>query len=503
MLSFAIPISVCLIVMLADIIFIFTIILTERREPEKVALWILLIVVLPLVGFVLYLFLNGKLLVNRNKNGIRLKNQIDIAIRQKVEDQLDKLENNEVIFSDQNAKRFEQLVRMNMYFGKGIYTHNNTVAVFTDGEQKFNSLFYDISRAKISINIMYFIIKNDELGKNLVSQLASKAREGVKVRLMYDDIGSIRINKEFFKELIEAGGKIHRFKPTFYKLDINLNYRNHRKVVVIDGQIGYLGGMNVGNEYCGLDDRVTPWRDTHLRITGPAVIMIQQRFIADWYFYSDETVAMLDKKTMSVYFPSPNPQLLKMAKSVEVPILSNIDMQIVSSGPDTIHEEIKNAIVKMIMSARESIFIQTPYFVPDSVVMGALRIAAFSGVKISIMLPGVHDKFYVWHASNSFIGELLSIGINVYFYRGFIHSKMVVVDDTVTTIGTANMDNRSFRTHFEVNAFTFSSPFALTCRTLFEKDMIHSDQIVKAWWENRSIFTRFLQRFFRLWAPFL
>jgi len=501
--SFAIPISVYLIITLVNVVFILTVILNERREPEKVGPWALLMVILPLVGFVLYLFINGKLLVHRKNKGISLKDQTDTLIRQKVEAQIDKLENKEVIISDPNAKRFEQLIRMNMYFGRAIYTHDNTVAVFTSGEQKFNSLFYDISRAKVSINIMYFIIKDDALGKNLIDQLTRKALEGVEVRLMYDDMGSRHVNKEFFKQLIRAGGRVCRFKPAFYKLDMNLNYRNHRKIVVIDGQIGYLGGMNVGKEYCGLDERITPWRDTHLRITGPAVVMIQQLFIMDWYLYSDETAQMLDKKAMSVYFPPTDPALLKIAESVDALLVDNIDMQIVSSGPDTMHEEIKNAVVKMIMSAQSSIFIQTPYFIPDSVLMGALKMAAFSGVKISIMIPGVYDKFYVWHATNSFIGELLKCGINVYFYRGFIHSKMVVVDNTVATIGTVNMDNRSFRTHFEVNAFIFSSPFALACRTIFEKDMLHSDMVTEEWWENRSLLTRLMQRLFRLWAPFL
>ena len=264
----------------------------------------------------------------------------------------------------------------------------------------------------------------------MIDLLTKKAREGVKVRILYDEMGSRRIKKRSFNKLIEAGGEVEVFFPSKIPfVNLRINFRNHRKIVIIDGTIAYVGGFNVGDEYLGLDKKFGYWRDTHLRITGDAVHATQIRFILDWNQASNRHDIYYNKE----YFP-------------DIPKKGNIPLQIVTSGPDSEWEQIKYGYIKMISSAKKSIYIQTPYFIPDASILDALRIAILSGVDVKIMIPNKPDHMFVYWATLSYIGELLKAGAKVYIYEnGFIHAKMIVVDDEAASVGTAKIDVRSFR----------------------------------------------------------
>jgi Phosphatidylserine/phosphatidylglycerophosphate/cardiolipin synthases and related enzymes len=273
--------------------------------------------------------------------------------------------------------------------------------------------------------------------------------------------------------------------PTSFN-NIRVNYRNHRKIAVIDGKEAFLGGLNIGDEYLGENKRFGYWRDTHLKIVGSAINSLQQRFLLDWRYASNEKIPF-DKK----YFP-----LLQFQ--------GESGIQIVSSGPDSEWEQIKNGFVKMISSAKKSIYIQTPYFIPDESILESLKIASLSGVDVRIMIPNKPDHLFVYWASLSYIGELLKSGVKSYKYdRGFVHSKTIVVDGKISSVGTANMDVRSFKLNFEVNAFIYDSNISKRLKSIFEEDMVFCTEITHELYYSRSIIIKFKESISRLLSPVL
>jgi cardiolipin synthase A/B len=288
--------------------------------------------------------------------------------------------------------------------------------------------------------------------------------------------------------LKKAGGYVEIFFPSKIPLvNLRINFRNHRKIVVIDGKIAYLGGFNVGDEYLGLVKKFGYWRDTHLRIEGTAVHAAQIRFILDWNQASDRNDIYYDPK----YFPN-------ITQKGKIPI------QVVTSGPDSQYEHIKNGYIKMISLAKKSIYIQTPYFIPDNSILDALRIAVLSGVEVNIMIPNKPDHLFVYWATLSYIGELLEAGANVYIYdNGFIHAKMIVVDDLAASIGTANIDVRSFQLNFEVNAFIYDSQTAKRLVHIFEQDIKKSRRLTYDQYLQRPLIIRFKESISRLLSPIL
>ena len=355
-------------------------------------------------------------------------------------------------------------------------------------KEKFEQLLKDIDQAKNHIHIQYYIIQNDELGKRFIQALTKKAKEGVKVRVLYDDLGSRALSKKFFKEFREVGGRVEVFFPSKLKyFNPRLNFRNHRKLVIIDGKIGYVGGFNVGNEYLGLDPKFGYWRDTHLRIEGSAVHAIQTRFILDWNQASKHHDIMYQPN----YFPKLDSK-------------GSIGLQIVTSGPDSEWEQIKNGYIKLISSAKKSILIQTPYFIPDASLFDALRIASLSGIQVKLMIPNKPDHIFVYWATTHYAGELLKAGARVYIYdNGFIHAKMIVVDEEVSSVGTANIDVRSFKLNFEVNAFIYDEGIAKTLTDVFYKDMEVSKELTREMYVKRSKKIRIKESLSRLLAPIL
>ncbi|MFT4416130.1 cardiolipin synthase [Fredinandcohnia humi] len=474
------------LVIILNIVFAVIVIFRERRDASATWAWLLVLFFIPLAGFILYL------LLGRNLSRDHLFQWDDLqksGIEEMLEAQLNELRNNEFIFNSKVSKKHKELIYMNLYNDQAIFTENNKVDLFTDGEEKFARLFMDIENARESIHLQYYIIKNDSLGKKLMEALTKKVREGVKVRVLYDELGSRKLTKRFFKEFREAGGQVEVFFPSNLRfINLRLNFRNHRKLVIIDGEIGYVGGFNVGDEYLGLNTKFGYWRDTHLRITGSAVNAMQARFILDW------------NQASRFYDITYSPGLFVEDMSTQ----GDVGIQIVTSGPDSEFEQIKNGYIKMIFAAKKSIYIQTPYFIPDKSLLDALRIACLSGIEVNIMIPDKPDHPFVYWATLSHIGELLHIGANVYIYsNGFIHSKTIVVDEEISSVGTANIDVRSFRLNFEVNAFLYDEKLSKRLTEIFKEDMKLSKLLTFEQYKQRDIRVRFKESISRLLSPIL
>lgn len=473
---------------LLNFITILTILFVERKKQSIAFTWILIMTFLPVVGFILYPFLGRNLRPNQKKL-FKLKREFDILYSERLQKKNLLFNEDTASYIDENTHKYQGLISMNYNAGNSVYYQDNNIDIFTKGTDKFNSLLKDIENANDTIHMLYYIINNDEIGSEVVNLLTKKAKEGVEVRLLYDHVGSILTPQKMFRNLIKAGGNVCRFFPLSLGTYTRVNYRNHRKIVIIDGKIGYIGGMNIGDEYLGLHKKLTPWRDTHLRITGTSVYALQERFLMDWC-YASNTMKDIAAATLSKFFPPFQSQ-------------GNIGLQVLSSGPDVSGEQIKRGYIKMITSAKEKIFIQTPYFIPDEPFLEALQIAALSGVDVRIMLPSIADHIIVNHATTSYINDVLPYGIKVYLYQGFIHSKMIVIDGEVTSIGTANMDVRSFSSNFEINTFIYNTEFSNKCNDIFEKDMAASKLVTKETYASRGRIAKIKEGLCRLLSPLL
>ncbi|RFB10251.1 cardiolipin synthase [Bacillus sp. HNG] len=474
------------LVMVLNIVFAVVVIFRERRDASSTWAWLLVLFFIPVAGFILYLLLGRNLTRDHLFQWDDLKKS---GIEEVLEKQKELLRTQRFLFNNPITQDNQDLIYMNLVNANALFTKNNAVEVFTDGQEKYRRLFEDIEAAKESIHLQYYIIKNDNLGRKLIAHLTRKVKEGVTVRVLYDELGSRSLTKRFFKEFREAGGLVEVFFPSKLRfINLRMNFRNHRKLVIIDGKIGYVGGFNVGDEYLGLNSRFGYWRDTHLRIRGTAVDTMQVRFILDWNQASRDFDIMYDPEL----FPIENVRL------------GNVGIQIVTSGPDTDFEQIKNAYIKMLYSAKKSIYMQTPYFIPDKSLLDAIRVACLSGVEVNIMIPDKPDHPFVYWATLSHIGELLPVGANVYIYsNGFIHSKTLVVDEEISSVGTANIDVRSFRLNFEVNAFLYDENISKELTAIFKEDIKRSKLLTYEEYEKRGGNIKFKESISRLLSPIL
>lgn len=470
--------------LILNIILAITIIFLERKDPSSTWAWILVLFFLPLAGFILYLLLGRPI---RKKHLFRWEGQKDIGIDKLISYQIEALESNTLEFNTDDVEKYKSLIHMNLKTGDSVLTQDNQIRIFDEGSKKFETLIEDILNAKDHIHIQYYIFKLDNLGRRIYTALKKKAKQGVKVRVLYDEMGSRNLKKRNFKELFELGGEVEVFFPSILPLfNPRLNFRNHRKIVIIDGRIGYIGGFNVGDEYLGLNKRFGYWRDTHIRIEGSSVHPLQTRFLLDWNQASDNNIDYSDR-----YFPA-------------IPKKGDVAMQIVSSGPDADWPTIKNGYLKLLMSAKRYIYIQTPYFIPDYSFLNAIEIAALSGIDVRIMIPNKPDHMFVYWATYSYVGQLLKAGAKVYIYeKGFIHAKTIVIDDEASTVGTANIDVRSFSLNFEVNAFIYDEVISHELAEIFEKDMFDCTELTLENYENRSNIIKFKESISRLLSPIL
>lgn len=347
---------------------------------------------------------------------------------------------------------------MLMESNRALITTDNTVRVFTDGNDKFTALLDAIRKAEDHIHLEYYILKDDEIGREVFAALTERAKAGVMIRFLGDGLGAAGPKRSFFSSYLEAGGKLAFFFPSLLHVrHPRINYRNHRKIAVIDGKTGFIGGFNIGDDYLGRVPEWAPWRDTAVMVEGHAVFSMQIRFILDWNYASKEDTIEFSSR----YFPELN-------ASTKPPL----PMQIVSGGPDTYWNPIKESYLKLISLATESVYIQTPYFIPDESIMDALRMAALSGVDVRIMMPSKPDHFFVYWAGYSYIEQLLDAGVRAYTYdNGFIHAKTIVVDEAAASVGSANWDVRSFRLNFETNAIMYDHQVAQELKEKYLLDL--------------------------------
>jgi cardiolipin synthase A/B len=489
-----------------NVLFILHILFYERGDSVKRFSWLLAIAFIPVAGAALYILFSGNFFTRtrRMMKAAAMAEKKFASILDAQGRELDLIIKSGLA---PTVERYAPLLRLNMTYGRSpVYTHNS-VHLFRSGAEKYRALFAELERATTSIHLSYFIIRNDHTGKELVRILEKKALEGVSVRLLYDHVGSIRTSSRLFRPLEKAGGQVSRFFPVSLFNPFSVNYRNHRKIAVIDGTTGYFGGINIGDEYANIEGaRKYRWRDTHIRISGPAVKQLEVRFLADWYtarWKKDKNHIEIDDANLIVEThgsqpPSPDIPL------PEKPYSAHAAIQLVSAGPDDIrNDQIRDALIHMISHAREFVYVETPYFTPDAAFYSALKIAALSGVDVRIIVPGKWDKWYVALAAMPFIDELTACGVTFSAYRGFMHAKMLVVDGDVVSIGTTNVDTRSFSLNFEQNGFFFNDEFALSCANLFREDEAESDPITHAALRATSPVKRGLWNFFRLFAPLL
>ncbi|GAB6168062.1 cardiolipin synthase [Clostridium carnis] len=464
---------------IVNIVFAISLIFIERKDPTTTWAWLLILLVLPGVGFITYLLLGQNL--SRQKI-FREKKVLDEKKAKGLRDKF-KEENK----AHRIKEEYVNLIKMNYNHSGSLYTTGNKVKTYINGEDKFTDLLNDIKNAKSFIHIEYYIFRADTLGKTILEELKKKVSQGVEVRLLVDGMGSKSIRGKQIRYIQSLGIKFAIFFPGILPyVNIRVNYRNHRKIVVIDGKIGYVGGFNVGDEYVNGGEQFDYWRDTHIRVQGEAVNELNKRFILDWDYASEEELTNYEK-----YFPKQKDY-------------GHVGMQIVSSGPDHKEEYIKNAYMKIINSAKKSVFIQTPYLVPDEPMMEALKIVALSGVDVRLIVPGEPDHFFMEWMLSANIGDLMGFGVKIYRYqKGFIHSKTIVSDGEVCSVGTANLDNRSFRLNFEINAVIYDEEIAKEHEKIFFKDEEDCKLVTREEYENRSRGLKIKEAIIRLIAPIL
>lgn len=468
------------LILILNLIFSLSLIFIERKDPTTTWAWLLIMMILPGLGFIIYIMFGQNL--SRQK-----------IFKEKIKlDEIKRKDLNNKYYSENHAhdggEKFFDLRKMNFNLSGAKYTTNNNINIYVNGEDKFKQLIEDIKNAEKYIHIEYYIFKNDMLGKVIIEELANKAKSGLEVRLLVDSMGSHTLTKKALKKYLLSGGKFSIFFPGILPhINTRINYRNHRKIVVIDGKYGYVGGFNVGKEYINKDPKVGFWRDTHVRIEGEAVDDLNERFLLDWCYASEEKI-----EDYSEYLPESREEI------------GDVGIQIVTSGPDHKEEYIKNSYIKIINNAKNNLYLETPYLVPDMSMLEALKLSALSGVDVRIIIPGNPDHFFMQWAASSYIGELLEAGIKIYSYQnGFIHAKTIVADRTLVSIGTANMDIRSFKLNFEVNALIYDDRVAAKLESQFKKDIQQSEEITKEIYDSRSIWLRIKESLIRLVSPIL
>lgn len=457
----------------------------QRKDPKSVWTWLLILYFIPILGFIFYLLIGTDMYKQKMFRTKEIEDRLSDAVRkQKI-----LFRNRELAESYPEMAGYSDLVLYHLQTAGAILSDDNEVRILIDGREKFRALKEDMEKAEHFIHIQYYIIRNDEVFAEIKEVLARKVKQGVEVRLLYDSMGCKGMKKAEWKKLEALGIQTAPFFPALYgRLQLRINYRNHRKIVVVDGKVGYVGGFNVAREYIGLDRKFGYWRDTHMRITGSAVQFLQGRFILDWNYANRAAAVSFDK------------YLFHPVSSSE----GHCPVQVVSSGPDNQNQNIRDTYLRLIHKAQKSIYIQTPYFIPDESILTALLIAAKSGVEVNIMIPCKPDHPFVYWATYSYIGDLVLAGANCYTYEnGFLHAKGIVVDEMVLSYGTANMDIRSFSLNFEVNVIIYDKQKAVEMVGYFKEDLKKSKLITRNGYLSRSLKIRMKEQVSRLLSPLL
>ncbi len=452
-------------------------VLMDNRQPSKTMAWLLVLWFIPLLGIILYFFFG------QNTRKERM-------ISQRSLDQLTKRAMLE--FAEQRDLRIPETYRPLMSLFKNqsmaLPFKDNEVEIYTSGYEFFPSLLHEISMARDHIHIDIFIFADDELGNLIADALIDKAREGVEVRVIYDDVACWKVKGSFYERMRDAGIDVHAFMPVkFPAFTSKVNYRNHRKLVIIDGKVGFIGGMNFATRYVKGTGKQA-WRDTHLKVTGGAVYGIQRAFLVDWYFV-DRTL-VTDRK----YYPD-----------LSTSINNNCLAQVVTSSPISPWPDIMQGYVRVLLEAKHYVYMESPYFLPTEPILFAMRTAALAGVDVRLMIPLKSDSHIVDRSSISYVMETLEAGVKVYLYKaGFNHSKLMVSDDNLCTCGSTNVDFRSFEHDFESNIFFYDREMALRMKEVFLNDQSNSlliDEVREV--EHQSFFSRLWESILRVVSPLM
>ena len=459
-------------------------VLMDNRHPVKTMAWAMVIYFVPVAGLVLYLFFG----LNTRREKLISQRSLDQLTRRSMLGFVDQTDM-------QVPERYKQMVELFVNENSSLPFKNNKVELFTNGYSFFLSLIADIGRARHHIHVDVYIFENDALGRLVRDVLIDKARQGVEVRVIYDDVGSWSTDSEFFEQMRDAGVEVSPFLPVrFPQFAGKVNYRNHRKIFVIDGEVGYVGGYNIATRYVKGRDGMS-WRDTMVRLTGNGVYGIQCTFLIDWYFVDRTMISSRD------YYPPLSSAPVKGSISQ---VVNSCISQVVNSSPSSPYPSIMHGYVRALIEAQRYVYIQTPYFMPTESVLVAMKTAAIGGVDVRLMVPRKGDAHVVAWASRTYLREIMEAGVKVYMYSGgFLHSKILVADDSMATCGSTNVDFRSFENNFESNVFFYDADTAVRFRKMFEVDITSSVLLNSPPPERLqvSFFSRLWESITRLLAP--
>ncbi|WP_461214772.1 cardiolipin synthase [Lacticaseibacillus sp. GG6-2] len=464
---------------------IFTV-LRSVRDIATTWAWLLVLIFLPVLGFVIYLFV-GRRLSAKKMQLIHAEYAHGIAAFVQLQKRANVRGN--LLPQASLTPTGQELINLFLNTARAPVLTNESVQLYFDGKDKFAALFADIEAAKHYIYVEYYTIYNDALGNQLRDLLIAKAKQGLEVRVVYDSWGSMGATTRWWHPLVQAGGSAETYFSSKHLIaDFRMNYRLHRKIVIIDDTIGYIGGFNVGDQYVSRSKKFGFWRDTHLRVVGDTVMALKIQFTMDW----NATVRR------GRQLPYPNAPLTAMQGQPGNAI------QIVASGPDSIGQQIKAGYVRMITGATRSVWLQTPYLIPDDTVYDALVAAALAGIDVRVMIPNMPDHPFIFRASQYYAAALTRVGVKVYHYqKGFLHAKTMVIDGNVASVGSANMDIRSFKLNFEVNAFIYDQAVAARLAAAFQRDLDDCYLLTPELIAEQSHWLHFKQRFSRLLSPIL
>lgn len=455
----------------------------DKREPVKALAWITVIALVPFGGMILYVVFgrNHRKEKMFNRKEIKDLEQLEVLCQQQL-----KQFSNPALLLRRDIIENRDIITLLLNNNKALLTLKNRVKILNNGKQTFPEITEALKNAKSSIHLEYYIFENDRVGKKIARILMDKARSGVEVRFIYDDVGSWGLSPKFIYKMKKAGVEVRCFMPVVFPwLTSKVNYRNHRKIIVVDGAIAFTGGINIAERYLR-GTRLGPWRDTHLKIEGEAVSMLQAVFVTDWFFVSKKQVP-----TNLKYFP-------------ENKVDQETPLQIASSGPDSDWASIMQAFFAAITKAQKHIYISSPYFLPNQAILTALKVASLSGIDVKIMIPSHSDSKIVYWATRSYISELIEAGIKVYlFRRGFNHSKLIMIDGVFSSVGTANMDIRSFEDNFEVSAIIYDRKITQELEQSFIRDLNRSIEVKSEWWDKRPNLQGIYESLARLLSPLL
>ena len=464
-------------------------IIYETDTSTKALAYLMLVIFLPVIGCIIY-FSFG---VNYRKRKIYSKKLVgDSNLAKKIGESIIKFTKQNLENNCATIGRYKELAYMLAKDNKSALTTNNDVKLLVNGENKFPDLMQALKNAKKHIHIEYYIYEDDEIGKSIEQVLMQKVKEGVVVRFIYDDFGSRSIRGNLARRLGKAGVQVYPFyKMTFLARFSRMNYRNHRKIVVVDGLIAFVGGINVSDKYVNTPGgrKKLFWRDTHMRIEGPGVFQLQYLFLCDWNFCAGDNL-------------EPNEEFFPLRSSLPAP--GNKIVQIAASGPDSDTPTILFSLLQAINLATEEILVSTPYFIPRESLLDALTVASLGGVSVKLLVPGISDSKIVNAAAHSYYGTLLNAGVEIWLYKkGFVHAKTMVIDRKMAIVGTANMDNRSFDLNFEVNALVYNDDIAKELADVFYLDVKDAEKIDGKKWGTRSWYIQLGEKTARLVSPLL